>query len=152
MSYKSAQEKQKLAKRFKIISLVWLGLLMISVVFYFVEINIYYFFTWFLGMLPYVWFLHDDKLLQSNKHYIYCLLTTIAFGVYCLFIAPETDLVVSVLFPLSLLVVQKPTRLIYKSLFKREPIYRGNTWGDFVYTAILIATFGLPIIIWNLLK
>ena len=142
----------KTAKRFKTISLIWLGLFVISVVFYFVEINIFSFLTLFSGIGLYIWFLLDDKMLQSDKYYSYCFLITIAFGGYCLLLKTENDIKFSALFPLCLLVVQKPIRLICKFLSKREPVFKGSTWGDIAYTLILLLTFVLPIIIVNLLK
>ena len=149
---------QKLGKHFKIIFLIWLGLLAVSAVFYFIEIDICLFSTFFLGAGLGIWFLFDEKLLQSDKHYIYCLLISIAFLAYSLLLKhsldtkPDTEF--AGMIPLCLLAVQRPTRLLCKHYFKQEPIFRGSlSGGDFIYTIVLSTSlFGLPLIIMMLLK
>jgi len=147
--------KDNINKRFKILSLFGLGLLMISFCFYFIDILLFQKFTLFIGMALALWFFIDYKMLQSNKHYIYCLLISIGFCGYTLFLIQTIkcfDIInVGTLNSLTLLIIQKPTRVIYKLLFKREPridTYIGTFW-DFIYMLILLFGFVLlPLLVY----
>jgi len=144
-------------KRFKVIFFIGLGLFMISPITYFIDIEIFFWANFFLGYGLWSWLIYDYKILQSNRHYVYCLLITIAFGGYCLLLK---QINFSAFLPLMLLLIQRPSRLIYKVLLNREPVssvftlYRfTKIWSDLVYTVILIVVpFILSFIVEYLLK
>lgn len=102
------------------------------------------------------WLVLDYKLLQISRYYNYCLLIGVAIFFYNI-IANRliTDhlnglIAFGAVYPLSLLVIQKPLRLIFIRMFKREPIVEkpAPSFLDFVYTMFLLfALLGIPVLI-----
>jgi hypothetical protein len=136
----------KIGKRFKPIALIALIILLIGHVFFSDHLNE---FLLFFGLGLWAWFMNDYKMLQSNKYYMYCLAISVVFcgyGTLIYILAPKQKLgdasgiLISGLFSLLLLLVQYPTRKIYKTLFNREPVIerRMKRFADYVYLAILI--------------
>ena len=137
---------RKIGKRFKPIAFIVLVIVLIGHVFFPEHLTE---FLLFFGVGLWVWFINDYKMLQSNKYYMYCLAISIAFCGYCLLIyiliskrnpSEASGILFAGLFSLVLLLVQYPTRKIYKTLFNREPVMieRGmNKFPDYVYLAIL---------------
>ncbi|WMJ75395.1 hypothetical protein RCC89_19850 [Cytophagaceae bacterium ABcell3] len=152
--------KSYIDKRFKLISVIVLGLMLISAFTCFYDQKVFIKFTFFIGLGLGVWFFGDYKMLQSNKYYAYCLLLSIAFLSYSILINQELNLKdgiidLGALCPIALLIVQKPTRFIFKSLLNREPVIDRPppTFWDGVYTVILFLSFVIvPFIIMDSLK
>ena len=149
----------KVDKRFKKNLRTLLGLISISLVSAYFFRDSFYWSALFLGYGITIWFFLDYKILQPKKHYIYCLLISIAFLEYFFlvsFLLPkfQFNFPRAILSPLSLLIIQKPARLIFKYCLKREPVVELKTatsW-DLLYILILILAFivlvfiGLPLI------
>lgn len=153
--------KFNLEKRFRIISLIALGLLIVSLLTILINSHTFFKANFFVGLGLGVWFFGDYKMLQVDKYYFYCFLIAITFFGYGLFIKKQfsnstlklTDL--GSLYPISLLIVQKPLRLIYKLFLKREPVVDRPppTFWDFVYSILLFLAFAvLPFVIMDNLK
>ncbi len=157
---KNIPDKSSIEKRFKWISLVALCLTLISLVVSIYDPHAFVKFTFFLGIGIGVWFFGDYKMLQLDKYYIYGLLISTGFLGYAIFVKQELNFNVGIvdlgaLYPLTLLVIQKPTRLIYKYFLNREPVVDRPppTFWDGVYILILFLGFTvLPFIIMDSLK
>ena len=145
---------KRIDKRFKIISFIGLVLLLIAHVIYLTDIDTFLIIFCVIEIGISGWFLSDYKMLQSNRHYIYCLLISIAFLGYGLLLKETLNfnidpVIIVALYPLSLLVIQKPARLIFKSYFGFEPVVDkpAPTIEDGVYSLILIfGSMGLSFI------
>lgn len=155
------KSKDNPEKRFRIISLIALGLLIISLLTLLKDNHTFFKATFFVGMGLGVWFFGDYKMLQVDKYYLYCLFIAIIFLSYGLLIKKQfSDSVLKLadlgsLYPISLLIVQKPLRLIYKKILKREPVIDRPppTFWDFIYTILLFLAFAvLPLIIMDNLE
>ncbi len=92
-------------------------------------------------------------MLQSDRHYLYSFGIAIGYLLFILTYIREFNrsvLEYGALDPLTLLLVQKPARLIYKAILSREPVVDRPppTFWDFVYMIILFLGFVfLPFII-----
>lgn len=155
---KKENVKDNLEKRFRTISFITLCLIIISLLTLLYDNHMFFKTTFFLGIGLGVWFLSDYKMLQVDKYYTYCLFIAIAFLCYGILIKVQfSDGVINLLdlgsvYSLSLLIVQKPLRLIYKKIFKREPVVEkpAPTFWDFIYMLLLfLALIALPFIILN---
>lgn len=138
--------KNRLDKRFKIISLIVVSLLALSLIINLYDKQAFIKFSFFLGMGIGLWFFADYKMLQSNKLYLYCLGISVAYLLYAVRINGEFNkdiLEYGALYPLIVLLVQKPIRLMYKAILNREPVVDRPppTFWDGVYTIVLF--FGL---------
>lgn len=151
---KEENQDKSCYKRFRTISFIALGLLITSPAFYSTESN-FADYTGIIGGLIAVWFLMDYPLLQSDRHYIYCLLMSLGFWGYTSFleqrlICDTTAISIGGIAPLLLLLVQKPTRLIYKALLHREPIIDRpppTFWDGVYFFVLLLALLALPFIV-----
>ena len=157
---KEKQKKTEIAnieKRFKIIPIVIGFILLLNILSLFViENNCIATITSNLLIVGLgVWFYGDYKMLQINKYYNFCILFAISILVYAniidYFLPYRTDFMKPASAgPLSLLIFQKPLRLFFIRLFKREPIVDkfDTTYLDYFYMVILLLTLSiLPIII-----
>ncbi|MGQ3677993.1 hypothetical protein [Tenacibaculum discolor] len=144
-------------KRFKILALIVVSLTLIGIIINQIDSVIFLKFSFFLGLGIGIWFFSDYKMLQSDRHYLYSL--GIAIGYFLLILTKNGEFNKNVLdygalYPLTLLVIQKPTRLIYKALLNREPIIDRPppTFWDGVYMIVLFLGFGvLPFILMDYL-
>lgn len=149
--------RYRIDKRFRIIliilGLLWLVHLYIS--FFVHESDLYQKASWFLFVGMGVWFLLEDEMLTSPNYYVKCLF--IAFCVlgygYLLvnYLRPDLSGIAMTpfLYPLALLIIQWPTRRLYKAIFKREPkIDQHGKLADGIYTLIVVlGTTTLPFLI-----
>lgn len=160
------KEKQKktetvnIEKRFKIIPIIIGFILFLNILSLFVIVNnnigTITSNSLIIGLV--VWFFRDYKMLQINKYYNYCILFAISIFAYTYiidyYLPYRTDfMTLASSGPLSLLIFQKPLRLIFIRLFNREPIVGkfDTTFLDYVYMVILFSTqLILPIFINNL--
>lgn len=158
---KSEKSKANFEKRLKIISRIAFSLFVLSLLTLLIDKKVFVDSTWFFGMLLGVWFLMDYEMLRVDKYFFYCLLSSLIFVVYgfiikSIFSIHGIDkLIFGTFYPISILVVQRPVRLIYKWIFNREPVFDKSppTYWDIVYTVILIFTFLLlPILMMDLIK
>ena len=124
----------RISKRFKPIAFLAFAILFLAHIF-FLNDDLGEFMA-VLGGGLFAWFFLDDKMLQSNRYYMYCFLITLVFVVCCII---EKQFFCSLL-PLNFLVIQKPVRKLYKLLFKREPEISSpeKRFADFVYLMILV--------------
>ena len=121
-----------LNKRFKILSLISLGLIIVSLVIPIVNISLFTKSTFLIGVTIALWFLVDYLMLRNNKYYFLCLLIALAFlisgaTIRNYYINTEIPYArVWSFVPFSLLLIQRPLRIIYKAIFKREPKIDGE--------------------------
>ncbi|MFV8321791.1 hypothetical protein [Flavobacterium sp. LB3P21] len=154
------KSKDSLEKRFRIISFIAIILFLTSLSTLFYNSQTFIQATFFLGMGLGLWFFIDFKMLRSDKYYFYGLLISIIFLGYTVLIKKvlnnmEVDFVdLGAFYPLTLLIIQWPTRKIYIMLFKREPeVDKHGKFADMIYTIILFFGFAvLPFIIMDNLK
>jgi len=158
---KSQESKANFGKRLKIISKIAFSLFVLSLLTLLIDKKVFVDSTWFFGMLLGIWFLMDYEMLRLDKYYFYCLLSALSFVFYgflikSIFSIHDIEkLTLGTLYPISILVVQRPVRLIYKWIFNREPVFDKSppSYWDIVYTVILIFTFFLlPILMIDLIK
>ena len=135
---------KKIDKRFKTIFFIGLGLLLIGHVFYFIDVPKFMLFIAIFEIGLWTWFYMDCEMLQFRKYYIYCLLISVVFLGYALFLKQNTnfeavDLVFGALFPLCFLLIHKSAGLIFVFLLKREPVDEipAQSVADFVYMTII---------------
>jgi hypothetical protein len=142
-----------LEKRFKIFSLIAFGLLIIGIIINQFDTEIFIKYSFFLGTGTGVWFFADYKMLQSDKLYLYSLGIAIGYLIFIVIFIGEFNkeiLAHGALYPITFLIIQKPTRLLYKAIFNREPVVDRPppTFWDIVYIMILyMALLILPYII-----
>lgn len=142
-----------LAKRFNILAAIAISLLFVGYLTLYIDPSFFRTFSIALGAALGMWFFADHVMLRSNKYYIYCL--GIAFGYLAMIVLILNRLDRSVadygaIYPLSLLLVQKPTQFLFKSVIKREPIVDTppRSFWDVIYMFILLLGMtALPFII-----
>lgn len=145
--------ERSIDKRFKILAIIAASLTLIGIVITQVDPQIFREFSFFLGMGIGAWFFLDYKMLQSGTHYLYSFGIAIGYFLYILTYNGELNKSVldyGAIYPLTLLIVQKPARLIYKATLNREPVVDRvpPTFWDGVYMIILFLGFGvLPFIL-----
>jgi hypothetical protein len=149
---KKKQEKSanRLKKRFKIISLIVLGLFIISIPVSFINKDNFIFVICIFGVGLGCWFLFDYEMLRVNKYYRYCFLIALFFLGYCLFLQYIIKLQYInnlnafegiALIPISFLIVQKPLRFCFKKIIGREPTTENDArkiTTDSIYAMSLI--------------
>ena len=151
---------KKIDKRFKTIFFIGLGLLLIVHVFYFIDIPKFMLFIAIFEIGLWTWFYMDCEMLQFRKYYIYCLLISVVFLGYALFLKQNTnfeavDLVFGALFPLCFLLIHKSAGLIFVFLLKREPVDEkpAQSVADFVYMTVRpLGTIIAACVIFHLVK
>ena len=154
------KSKDNIQKRFRIISFLAIILFFASLFPSFYDTQTFIRTTFLFGMGLGFWFFVDFKMLQSDKYYFYCLLICAGFLGYTVLVKEalnnmKIDLVdLGAFHPLTLLIIQWPTRKIYILLFKREPeVDKHGKFADVIYTIILFLSFAvLPLIIMDNLK
>jgi hypothetical protein len=142
-----AENERKISKRFKIISILIAALILITLFFYkdpvtFLKMNA------IIGLGIAFWFFCDDKMLQLNKYFNLSFLIAIIIVCYGYQVRHQPpffykfvgNLKLLLSFPLLFLVVQKPLRIGFKSIMKREPVIEPpiRSFGDFLYLVLLI--------------
>jgi hypothetical protein len=150
---KETINETSLDKRFKMLSLITVCLLIIGIMINQIDTHISIKYSLLFGMGIGLWFFADYKLLQSDKHYNYCLVIAIGYFIVVMSFVGDFNkkiLDYGALYPIAVLLIQKPTRLLYKMAFNREPVVDRPppTFWDGVYMAILFFGFAaLPFII-----
>lgn len=137
----------KVEKRFKIISIIALIIIAGTFLIFSHDRDLFVTITFFTGMGIGGWFFIDFKMLRIDKFYIFSLFVAgLYLGYGILLKSTMLDNVELIdlgsLFAVSFLIVQKPVRLLYKQIFKREPeiVNQGDSsakFWDIVYTIIL---------------
>lgn len=151
------KEEERNENRFKILSIITFSLTVIGLFINLFDPEIFRKFSFFLGMGIGLWFFGDYKMLQSDKLYLYCLGIATSYLLYILALNGDFNkgiLDFGALYPITLLIVQKPTRILYKTIFKREPeVDRPpKSYWDIPYMMILFfALAALPFIIMDIL-
>lgn len=147
----------RLENRFKIFSIITFSLTIIGLIVNLFEPEIFRKISFFLGLGIGLWFFHDYKMLQSDKLYLYCLCIAAGYLLFILAINGEFNkgiLDFGAIYPITFLIVQKPTRLLYKTIFNREPEVERppKSYWDIPYMMILfLALAVLPFIIMDIL-
>lgn len=152
----------KISKRFRIIFFVAVIAVLVHFFVPYVSDSVEIIEKWtlFTGIGIGLWFFMDYEMLRLNNFYIKSLLVAIGFFCYGYIFSyyhqeSISDLnSISFIFPLSLLIVQYPTRQLYKLIFNREPeVNNHGKFVDLIYTMILFFAFALlPFIIFEFLK
>jgi hypothetical protein len=138
--------------RFKAISIIILTFFLSTCFILFVLQDWDSFFTsmWVLNFSILAWFFADYEMLRENKFYLRCFGIAALCGVYGFILTNRYGDGVFIFLgtmPLNYLIVQKPIRLAYLKLLKREPkitrigkfaILNGK-FADLIYTLILIS-------------
>lgn len=139
-------------RRFMIISLTILALLATNML-----VNQFYSegfaqFSFFIGMGIGIWFFMDYKILQSNSSFVKCFGLALAYLSLIIFLRWGIDRDISIfgaLCPISILIVQKPVRLVFKKMLKREPVVDkpAPTFWDGIYMVILfVGLLAFPLV------
>ncbi len=142
-----------ISKRFKILSVITVSMTVIGIIINRFDHQLFREFSFLLGMGIGLWFFTDYKMLQINRFYNYSFGIAIGYLFFVLSINLEfykSILYFGVLHPLTLLLLQKPTRLIYKATLNREPVIERPppTFWDGIYTIILLISLAIiPFII-----
>jgi hypothetical protein len=159
---KKVESERSIKKRFNVILIIIALLTLINTLSLVVipnpEVNTLttYFLCYGIG----TWFFLDYKMLQINKYYNYCFLIATVFLCYSFLIGQlqpfNFDMILfSSPFPITLIIIQKPLRLTFLRLFKREPVVDKPfpTFIDGVYTLLLfISTLSFLVILMSKLK
>lgn len=152
------KNSDNLKKRFSIISLIVLGayLLNLLVPIFSNDIMTFERTTWVICLGLGGWFSLDCEMLSNDRYYFKCFWIAIGSLLYGYLISDyflpyfSETLFAASMGPLTLLVVQWPTRRAYKLIFRREPITYARTgpWADLPYTIIHWFSLGvLPLLI-----
>jgi len=158
---KLKKSTDKIEKNFKLYSLISLGIIILSFVLFYSETEALTKSSFYLGMGLGLWFYMDYPMLQINKYYIYSILISLAFLGYAMFLEDLINIRridlgdLGAFYPISVLIVQKPARFIFKAILRREPMIDKPpaTFWDGFYMIVLFAGFAiLPFIIYDLLK
>lgn len=157
---KTKTEEQKsievVHRRFKLLAGVTVALLIADLLVLFFDRELFIQTTLGLGVCIAVWFLSDYKMLQSDKYYLYSVALAILFIGYCafaqqMFLSGNINLSsLGALHPLTLLIVQRPVRYLFKKALRREPVVDKPppSFWDFVYSVILFISMSfLPFLI-----
>lgn len=152
----------KISKRFKITFCIFLIAILIH---FFIpsltdNVEIIEKGTLFVGLGIGLWFLMDYEMLRLNDFYIKSLLIAIGFFTYGYVFRNYYQESISnlrnigFLYPFSLLIIQYPTRQLYKIIFNREPeVDNHGKFADLIYTIILFFAIAiLPFFIFDYLK
>lgn len=160
---KEKKSADNLKKRFRILSLIALGCFIVSLLIYQIDIQLFSKITFYLGYGIAFWFFLDYLMLRNSKYYLYCIFIALFFLAYSILIHKTYSIEDPLKFmpiymggmsPICLLVIQKPLRIIYLKLFKREPeIEKDGKSANLIYTCFLfLSMFVLPFVIMEILS
>jgi hypothetical protein len=102
-----------------------------------------------IGFAIWGWLLWDYKLLQINSLYVKTLGLSIGVFFYGLYLGSQFDYLdngglikIGTTLPAIFLLLQKPLRIAFKAMMKREPIVDkpAPSFPDFIYIFILLIT------------
>lgn len=149
-----------IAKRFRIFFTIILSAFFLNIlVFYmFKNPSLYLTALGWIGKGTALWFLIDYKMLRVKELYMRCLGIAGSLLLYGIILASKVEFVkisdTWALFPLTLLLVHYPLRMLFVRIFEREPeITRSDTYPDAIYTVLLvIATLIAVFFISNILE
>jgi hypothetical protein len=133
---------QALDKRFKILLLIVIGLMLIGSLIKLMDSSTFEEFAIWLSIGISTWFYGDYQMLRSFRHYLQCLFLAIAYLIFLTFIyggmSSGKEIATGVQ-PMLALICQKALRLVFKVLFKREPVIEKPipTFWDGVYMIVL---------------
>lgn len=145
-----------IGRRFKLISLIAVSILVLISITLFDNPKLFIDLNFFLNFAIGAWFFSDYRLLRIDRYFIYsllfaCALLCYGYIIWTLLLGSSVDYIkIGFFHPISILLIQKPIRLIFKMLFKREPVIENPppTFWDGVYTVILFVAFStLPLIL-----
>lgn len=149
--------ENRLEKRFKTLLIISFSLTVIGLFINLFDPELFRKVSFFLGLGIGLWFFGDYKMLQSDKLYLYCLGIATGYFLFILILNGEFNkgiLDFGALYPITLLIIQKPTRILYKTIFNREPeVDRPpKSYWDIPYMMILFfALAALPFIIMDIM-
>lgn len=157
------KDQNNLEERYNIISLIVLGayLLNLLVPVFSSDVTTFETTTWIICLGVGGWFSLDCEMLSYDKYYLKCFWIALGSLLYGYLISNyflpffSEILLAAAMGPLTLLVVQWPTRRAYKLIFHREPTTfdRAGPLADLPYTLILVFSLGvLPLLIMDYLK
>ncbi len=144
----SEGNKETIGKRFRIISILIGALIFFSLIFYknpsvFLDINKA------IGFGTAAWFFADYRMLSVNKYFNLSLLIAIGIVFYG-YLVRQTDPIYKFVgnlewtfsIPLIFLIAQKPLRIGFKLIMKREPVLEKPlpSFVDFIYIVLLFVS------------
>lgn len=142
------EKEENIGKRFKIISII-LGLLLIAGLFtYQNNARTFSYIYYILGLGTWTWFITDYKMLRVIKYYNLSFLIALLIFLYSYYIQKSNPFYsffdlsgMFAILPLIFIVIQKPLRIGFKKIMKREPIVErpALSFADFIYTILLFA-------------
>ena len=154
------KSENSIAKRFRWISLIVLGGLIVSSLTFLADNQIFIKSTFFLGLGIGIWFFVDYEMLRKDRFYLKSLIIALGYLGYGWLVKnyysnDKIQLVdLGALYPITVLILQRPLRIIYLLILKKEPkVDRVGTFTDMIYTFILFLGIAvLPFIITDYLK
>lgn len=157
------KSQKRIENRFRIISLITLIVYTINLLVPFNSkgIEVIDQSSWIIFMGVGIWFLTDYEMLRIDRFYIKSLFIAIGVFTYGFLLSGfiqndilEKMIFPSSLYPMTLLIVQWPTRRLFKLVFKREPeVDNHGKFADLVYTIILFVGLAvLPFLINDWIK
>lgn len=153
---------KKIDRRFKIISIITLIVFAINLLIPIFSngIDLFGKTTLIISVAVAIWFLSDYEMLRIDNYYIKSFIIAIGVFIYgyilraFLFSDISEMLIPCSLCSMTLLLIQWPTRRIYRFLFKREPkVDKHGKFADLVYSLILfLGLVILPLLINDWIK
>ena len=143
---KNLASEEDVKRRFKIVSIIVLIIFLFSFLlfqnaFAFIEM------TTLISFGVMFWFFRDYKMLQIDRYYYFSLFISLIILIYGLILQTKMnptrgrDLIdMSTKLPMIFLILQSPTRYLFKKIIKREPVVKRptKTFEDAVYIIVLI--------------
>lgn len=153
LTKQTGSSSDKLEKRFKIISAIVLSAYVLTFFLFQTEDN-FLTINYTIAFAVWGWLTFDYKILQVDKLYFSAVGLGLAMFFYGLFLNKNFEenipIILSVTtMPIFLLIIQRPLRLVFIKLMKREPKVEkpAPSFADFVYIFILwMATLIIPAI------
>lgn len=153
MNKQIERSTDKLDKRFKLISTVVCGAFAVTFFLFRAE-DEFEFINYAVAFSVWAWLTFDYEILQVDRLYFRSLGLGLAIFLYGLFLFRISDDNTSVILcattmPVLLVVVQRPLRLAFIRVMKREPVVEkpAPTFADFIYMFILwVITLIVPLI------
>ena len=145
--------KSELENRFKVISIIVLTLFVLTFLLFKAEDN-FFLINYFISFAVWGWLIFDYKILQINKLYFSSVGIGLLIFLYGLFLNGKFEEKIPIMqaattMPIFLLIIQRPLRIAFIKVLKREPKVEkpAPSFADFLYALILwMLTSLIPII------
>ena len=157
---RQTKSDDSIANRFRWISLIALGGFILSSLTCLADTQVFIKSTFFLGLGIGIWFFVDYEMLRQDRFYLKSLIIALGYLGYGWLVKSyysndKIQLIdLGALYPITVLILQRPLRIIYLLILKKEPkVDRVGTFTDMIYTFILFLGIAvLPFIITDYLN